>query len=131
MGGRWNSPGRPLLYASSHLSLAVLEALVHLDPGELPDDSVAFELRVRSGMSESIEPERLPEGWRTDPSRASTRAIGDAWLEAARSVVLLVPSAVVPQERNVLLDPEHPAFRKAVRVVGRSPFRFDPRLASA
>jgi RES domain-containing protein len=129
-GGRWNSSGRPVVYCSRLLSLAALEYLVHLNPMLAPDDLVAFAVEVPDVAAERLAESDLPAGW----SRrvAATREIGDRWLAASRSPVLIVPSAVlpaalVPDEVNVLINPVHPAAADA-GVVDRRPFTFDPRL---
>lgn len=128
MGGRWNSPGRPLVYASEHLSLAVLETLVHLNPERFPVNSVAYSVELPDRSVERVSRVNLSAAWTTDASFASTRAIGDAWLEEGQSLVLRVPSAVVPQEENVLINPEHPLFASSVHIASGEPFLFDPRL---
>ena len=125
-GGRWNSPGVPLVYASEHRSLAVLEMLVHLDP----QDGVrylTFRLEFDEALVERRPPDRLPSGWREEmPARAS-RAVGDAWVREGRSAMLAVPSAIVPEELNYLLNPAHPGFRTIA--IGKPVlFAFDPRL---
>lgn len=116
-GGRWNSPGRPVVYLADHPALAVLEVLVHLDvqPEDLPDDYVL--LRVA-----------LPEdGERGSATLGEARDIGDEWLESGRTPVLRVASALVPHAENFLLNPSHPAA-SAARAEASTPFRFDPRL---
>lgn len=117
-GGRWNSPGRPLVYAASTAALVVLEVRVHLDlPPELvPDDYVL--MAIETGGLEVETVETIPE----DPC-----AFGDAWLREARSPVLRVPSAIVPESANLLLNPAHPASGKA-RVISVRSFSFDRRL---
>lgn len=136
MGGRWNSPGTPLLYASAVLSLAVLEVLVHVDVDVLPADLTAYEIEFPDGLVEQIDVTRLSARWdprailegrRTFPSLDRTRAVGDAWAREARSLALAVPSAVLPIETNVLLNPEHAAAGE-LRIVATYPFTFDPRL---
>lgn len=108
-GGRWNSPGRPLVYAASTLSLAMLELLARLPTGEVPRDYVALTLEVPDDVTiDEIAPGDLP-GW-DEADQAASRAFGDAWLAAARSVLLRVPALAVPQERNALLNPRHPDF---------------------
>src|SRR5215217_6516134 len=107
-GGRWNSPGVPVVYAASHLSLAVLELLVHTDPDLLPADLVAHEVELPDDLSvERVDLATLPDDWRDVPDHPACRAIGDAWAAEARAAVLVVPSAVVPQEANWLLNPRH------------------------
>ncbi len=118
-GGRWNSPGRPMLYTAASPSLAVLEVLVHLD---LPPDLLPLDYRLLS-----IEvPDDAPR-LELDAVPQDSVATGDAFLLAGQALCLRVPSQVVPQEINTLLNPRHPAF-VGVRVVRDEPFRFDPRL---
>lgn len=121
VGGRWNSPGRPLVYTSESLALCLAECLVHI-PGRLPADYVAFKISI---PDDSIEVASLAH----DPVSplGITRTVGDAWLAEARTVALKVPSAVLPDSDNVLLNPQHPRAGE-VRVVSQQPFRFDPRL---
>lgn len=118
-GGRWNSPGRPMLYTAASPSLAVLEVLVHLDlaPDLLPLDYRLLWIYV---------PDNAPSvALDTPPGDSVT--VGDAFLAAGEALCLRVPSQVVPQEINTLINPRHPAF-VGVRVEREEPFRFDPRL---
>ena len=124
--GRWHARGRPVVYGASSAALALLETLVHVDRADLlRDDYVAIPLAVPADLVERVG--ELPPDWRAWPHPASTRRLGTAWFEAQRSVALVVPSAVVPHEWNVLLNPTHPAFHR----VGRGdpePFPVDARL---
>ena len=125
-GGRWNSSGQRLLYTSSHLSLAALEALVHFDADEVPVDLQAFAIEIPDALAtEQVNVDILPTGWARQ--EFATRAVGDEWLNAARTPVLVVPSAIVPEETNVLVNPAHPATHSVV-VVARRRFVYDPRL---
>lgn len=127
-GGRWNSTGRPVVYTSATLSLAALELLVHVDREELPDDLVALGIKVPARAWDlGVRPGKLPDDWRQGPNRPECRRIGDEWLEAGAALLLRVPSAVVPQEENVLLNPRHPDVAE-VRVISSEPFRLDRRL---
>lgn len=126
-GGRWNSPGRAVVYASATLSLAALETLAHAERGASGRDWVAFSVEVPARRVLELRDEDLPEDWRDRPSSPGARAVGDAWLAQAASVALLVPSVLVPQERNVLLNPAHPEFGEVV-IGPATPFRFDARL---
>ena len=114
-GGRWNKPGRPMVYLADHPALAALEVRVHLDlPFELlPADYVLMCVSV-------------PEPVALDLS-GTTVATGDAWLQSAHSVTAHVPSVLVPHARNVLLNPLHPDALQA-EILAIEPFRFDPRL---
>lgn len=109
-GGRWNSPGRPLIYAAETFSGALLEALVHANLGRLPRTQAMIEITIPDAIAiESLTGEKLP-GWDAEDQIAS-RAFGDQWLAGKRSAVLLVPGAVTGgRERNVLINPEHADF---------------------
>lgn len=124
VGGRWNSPGRPLVYASESLALCLAECLVHVT-GRLPADYLAFRMELPDDAVEVLDAERLPSGWQADVGY--TRAIGDQWLAQRRSLALAVPSAVLPDSTNLLIDPLHPRAG-AIAVREGQPFRFDPRL---
>ncbi|PLR24387.1 RES domain-containing protein [Caulobacter zeae] len=118
-GGRWNSPGRPMLYTAASPSLAVLEVLVHLD---LPPDLLPLDYRLLWIHVPDDAPSLVLEAVPRD-----SVAAGDAFLSAGAALCLRVPSQVVPQEINTLINPRHPAFA-AVRVEREEAFRFDPRL---
>jgi RES domain-containing protein len=117
-GGRWNSPGRPLVYAASTAALALLEVRVHLDlpPELLPDDYVLMTIDLRELPTEEVTyMPAIPEDY------------GDVWLREQRTPVLKVPSAIIPESSNLLLNPNHPAATEA-RVTETRRFEFDPRL---
>jgi RES domain-containing protein len=128
-GGRWNSKGVTVAYGSATLSLAALEYLVHAELKLLSAISlVSCDMSWPDDLTvEAIAPADLPRGWRKTPAPPTLAALGDAWVRERRSAILLVPSAVVPSENNVLLNPNHP---DAGRIAYRSPapFSFDPRL---
>jgi RES domain-containing protein len=127
-GGRWNNAGTAVVYTAQSQSLAALEMLVHLDSSELLEKYVLLGADFDQSLIRSIEPSALPRNWRSDPAPASLRSIGDDWILAGTSVVLRVPSALVPEENNYLLNPGHCDFAR-VRVGKPVAFRFDPRLA--
>jgi RES domain-containing protein len=123
-GGRWNSRGTRVVYTSATLSLAALENLVHLNP-PVPLKYVAFSIKFDGRLVEKLT--TLPEEWQEEPPPASTQFIGDLWVKQARSAVLELPSVIIPDEANYLLNPAHPDFRKIVIGIPK-PFSFDPRL---
>jgi RES domain-containing protein len=126
-GGRWNSRDRAAVYTSSRLSLAALELLVHTDVPLVPSDLVACEIEIPDDLAiESVDPAELPNDWRL-PNHLGCRAIGDKWLDEGRTAVLRVPSAVVPEEWNYIINPKRRAA-KAIGVVRRRKFSFDSRL---
>lgn len=127
-GGRWNPPGHAVVYGSATLSLALLEVLVHADWDLLPAEMVAFPIEVPAEVRTlRIAVDALPTTWRQSPPPAELAELGRRWLETGDSAVLEVPSAVVPQESNVLLDPRHPDFRRLL-IGPAEPFLVDPRL---
>jgi len=125
-GGRWNSRGMPVIYASSTQSLAALESLVHLNPPVL-FRYVAFRIRFDEALLDTVPRKSLPEDWSAQPPAAASKIIGDRWVRNARSAVLSVPSTIIPSETNYLLNPAHPDFRK-ISIGKAEPFAFDPRL---
>lgn len=125
-GGRWNSAGRAVVYTAATTSLAILEIIVHADARLLPH-YVAIPVHFNDDLVEVIEPGLLPGGWRTHPSPFGLKRIGDQWIDSMRTAVLRVPSAVVPQEWNYLLNPKHPDFA-AVEIGAPVPLETDTRL---
>lgn len=126
VGGRWNSPGLPLVYASESLALCLAECLVHL-PGRLPADYHAFRLELPADATEQLDVARLKADWATDTGY--TRAIGDQWILQSRSLALVVPSVVLAESSNIIINPAHADIDR-VTVTGQ-PFQFDPRLRPA
>jgi RES domain-containing protein len=127
-GGRWNSPGLPVVYASSTLSLAILELLVHTDPDLIPRDLQAFEIDCPGSLAaEVLDARSLPSNWRNIPNHPVCRALGDEWLKRGDHPLLGVPSAVVPEELNYLINPAHPDAA-LIQVVRARAFSFDERL---
>jgi RES domain-containing protein len=116
-GGRWNSPGRPVVYLADHPALAALEVRVHLDlPFELvPADFVLMQVEVPAAV--------VSDG----DAPANTIAWGNAWLTEAETATVRVPSVLIPYAWNVLLNPRHLDATKA-KILGIQPFQFDPRL---
>ncbi len=127
-GGRWNPPGYYVVYTSGSLSLAALEFCVNLehDAGVLPLAAVSAEVSDLVKVL-SVRLEDLASDWRTYPAPPSAQQIGARWIAAAESAVLSAPSVVIPGERNYLLNPAHPQFRKIV-IYKPEPFGFDPRM---
>ena len=116
-----------MAYASSSSALAVLEVLVHLEnPAPLPSYSMVV-ASVPDDLVEDLDVTLLPAHWSTSPVPPETQAIGDEWVRSGRSLVLRVPGAVVTHANNLLINPEHPDFRR-FGVESIDPFTFDPRL---
>lgn len=120
-GGRWNSPGKPALYTAQHLSLASLEYLVHVDFDNLPLDLVWLKIEVPDAalLEEFANP--------VAPNERDAATYGDSWLRSGRSLGLVVPSAVLSVEKNVIINPLH-STAGIVQIVESAPFEFDARL---
>ncbi len=129
--GRWAHAGVPVVYTAESASLAVVEMLVRMDPEDAPNHYVLIGATIPDEVPRSIltVPD-LPENWRAYPPPESTRALGDQWLADGKTAVLMVPSTVVPQEGNYLLNPVHPDMAR-IAIDQPDPFAFDPRLWSA
>jgi RES domain-containing protein len=105
-----------MVYTSEHVSLALLEMIVHAD-SSLMANYVVIPVSFEESLVTSIDPSTLPNDWRQYPSPFALKKIGDDWLEARSSPVLRVPSAIVPGEWNYLINPEHEKFK--IIVVGK------------
>ncbi len=119
-GGRWNSVGLPLVYTSQHLSLCLLEQLVHLSPSLFPSNWVAIKIEI----PDSIKGEEI---FALPRNEVDAKTIGDDWIRSNQSLFLKVPSSIIHSEYNVLINPSHPDLKK-VRVMETSPFIIDARL---
>jgi RES domain-containing protein len=126
--GRWHTKGHPVVYCSEDPSTALLETLVHLEI-DIEDRPEFFQvLKIESAQDVSLEKvdiERLGLNWQDDLIRS--RSAGDHWLRSQASLLLLVPSVLVPERRNYLVNPLHPES-KSLRITGRYSHPFDGRL---
>jgi len=108
--------------------LAVLEFFVHVNRNRAVKDLVLTSAEIPHDIRiERVEVSNLPAGWRESPTPEYLYSIGNDWITKHLSAVLAVPSAVIPQEDNYLLNPAHPDF-KHIRINRPSPFSFDPRI---
>ena len=127
-GGRWNPIGVAVVYTSSSLALAAFELLVHLGVRVTPKPLIAIPADIPDEISiESVQQGQLPNNWRDDPPPLVLADIGKRWIGSGQSAVLKVPSAVIDEEWNYLLNPEHPDFTQ-IEIGITKPFRFDARL---
>lgn len=126
-GGRWNSPGRRVIYAAETYSAAMLETLVHLSHPSPPPGFQFVRIEIPDRVAvEKVDATNLP-GW-GDLDMKASRAFGDRWYDERRSAVLLVPSVVTfGPEMNVILNAEHPGFRH-IKADSPRPVQWDARL---
>lgn len=127
-GGRWNSKGKACVYLASSVSLAMLEVMVHLEDYQLLDEYSLLEVAFDEEALMRLPYDRLPDDWLVEPAPASTAAIGDSWLDSQSSLVLAVPSVVVPRETNYLVNPEHTDFKAIADGAHEIGFSPDKRL---
>ena len=127
-GGRWNPPGVPVVYTSETISLAALEALVHMDREDAPLDLVVIPVDIPDKVDiAEVTVRMLPADWRSTPAPTRLQQLGANWVRTGKTAVLSVPSVLVPRERNYVFNPEHPDFASVKR--GKpEPFVLDPRL---
>ena len=126
-GGRWNSRGMRVVYASTSLALAAVETFVNLEPNLQPKDLVSIEGELPEELEIGrLDPKTLPPDWHKTRDE-SLRRFGDEWIRAGRTMALLVPSAAIRGEWNVLLNPIHADFQK-VTFGKTAPFDFDARM---
>ncbi|USX27707.1 RES family NAD+ phosphorylase [Oxalobacteraceae bacterium OTU3CINTB1] len=129
-GGRWNGKGVPMVYAATTIALATLETLAHL--GENIAIRNAFLVRIDVPAQvwksrQTITAGELPPTWLAEPPGSTSIDAGNAWLASRACALLLVPSVIVPEEYNVLINPLHPLANKLTASVVRQ-YVYDPRL---
>jgi RES domain-containing protein len=130
-GFRWNSRNTHLVYTAESRALAILEIAVHLDLSEdLPADRFIVKIDIPDRIQIiEIKNEDLPNNWNAKPPALETQYIGDDFVREKQAAVLKVPSSVVHEEFNYLLNPNHPDAAE-IKVISANPFHFDSRLQS-
>lgn len=114
-GGRWNSPGVHVVYASRSLAMAAQEKYVYLPkpvPGALK--FIKFAIDFGGAAVERLDFTKLPPDWAASPPSSTTQALGDKWYNSLSTPILALPGAIIPDEENYLLNPAHPAFKSLV-----------------
>ena len=124
-GGRWNSPGVPMVYTASVAAQAMLEMLVHADATILSLSYVLIPVSIEDRYITRLDRSILPSNWTNN--RNATRQLGDAWVTEAASVVLSVSSAVLATDDNYLLNPAHRDM-KHLKIGKPQPLLIDDRL---
>lgn len=129
-GGRWTPVGYRVVHFASTAALAVLERLVHTSAEHIGDALVLTPIDIPDTLHvTTVLEQTLPRKWRTTPAPEALQRIGLAWLLGAETALLSVPSAIVPHERNLLINPAHADFRR-MKAGKPEPFVFDRRLLS-
>jgi RES domain-containing protein len=126
-GGRWNHVLTACLYTAESRSLAVLEYTVNVNIDDIPRALSLITLEIPDWSIDIFNEAQLPGDWKTAPAPASTRDFGTAWLKAAGNLVMKVPSTVVPEEWNLVINPLHPAIREC-KIIDVKDFIYDVRI---
>jgi len=127
-GGRWNPAGVPVIYAAESLSLAALEIIVHLEREQLLYHRyVKIPVTFKNSLVYTLPRKKLPEDWDSLPPSESTQKMGRKWIEQAKHAILKIPSTVIREEHNYLINPAHPDF-SAIEIGKPRRFEFDQRL---
>lgn len=128
-GGHWNSVGTAALYAGATVELCALEKWVHIDDDGIDADLVlvSIELPEGPGLCRQVRPEELPHGWDDVPVSVHAQKFGTRFLEACEQLYMCVPSVIIPEACNYVINPEHPAYGQVKLEIARD-FCFDPRM---
>jgi RES domain-containing protein len=126
-GGRWNSVGVRVVYTAGSISLAVLELLVHLNDTDVLRSYSKCSVSFDESLITSLTLAKLPPKWRESPAPTVLQALGDEWISSRSSVVLKIPSAIIEDESNYLINPEHKDFG-LLDLGAPEPFDLDARL---
>ncbi len=127
-GGRWNNKDTYVVYTAESRALALLEAVVHI--GKVPAEGFCIAtIDIPDNSIEIFQAEKLPGDWQTNPPPNYLKAIGDYFIKSKKYLALAIPSAIMMEEHNYLLNPMHPDFKK-VKIISERPIRVDDRLFS-
>jgi RES domain-containing protein len=125
-GARWNIAGTSMLYTAENISLSTLELLVHIGFGDIQDFYHLLLISIPDDAAlKEIQPGKLKVNWQEDEDYTSF--MGTAFLRDNQNLILKVPSAIISEEHNYLINPNHPDFNK-VKIKKSRPFIFDKRL---
>ena len=130
LANRWNRGGQKVIYCTSSRSLASLELLVHRSK-IIPQESyvmLVISIHKPKHVITNIPLSQLPENWRSIGAFGTLQKTGAFWYDSQTSLVLRIPSIVIPEEQNYMINTEHPAFRKHVSILRREDYFWDKRL---
>jgi len=126
-GGRWNNKGTPVVYAAGSQSLAILEVAVHVESENQLKNYSLFEVTFDDSLVTTLPQEQWPDDWQNDPAPSSTKKIGDEWVASQDSLILQVPSTIVTDTPNFIINPYHPDLHK-LQISGAIPYPIDSRI---
>jgi RES domain-containing protein len=126
-GGRWNSKGTPLLYTCVSQSLCVLEIAVRLSVIDVPDGLKLVTIKIKDSIIGKVEEKQLPKDWQKFPHLRATQIFGDELISTSKNKAFLIPSAIVPAEHNLIVNPKN-ITKKEIEIVSIDDFYIDERL---
>ena len=126
-GGRWNPVGYPMVYTAQNLSLGILELIVHLDDDGDISSFVTIPVVFDSALVRILAKSQMPKNWNSLPISGQSQMVGKKWIEKKQSLVLQVPSSVVPSESNFLINPLHPELSQ-LEIGSAQPLHIDQRI---
>ncbi|MEC5146863.1 RES family NAD+ phosphorylase [Chitinophaga sp. 212800010-3] len=127
-GGRWNSPGHAIVYTAGSRALSALEVLVHIPLKNIIQDFCIATIHIPDDIAIKVLTKHdLPSGWQSLAPSPELQHIGDEWIDASRYAVLRIPSVIIADEHNYLINPQHPEAAN-ITITNTQPFTFDPRL---
>lgn len=127
-GGRWNSSGHSVTYTASSLALALVEIIPGLRKNSVPKGFVSLYISINNTVSKrEITLDEFPRNWEKEKTQNWFIETGDQWIQDKKELLLVVPSVIIPEEKNILINPHHPEIEK-VEIKTIKPFRVDPRF---
>lgn len=127
-GNRWNSKGTEMIYTAESRALAMAEVAVHLTLANIPSDYMMIELEIPDTIKiNTLKSDKLPLDWNDHPPGIHTQKIGDEFIDSGKACVLKVPSAVVKDDFNFLINPHHKDLKK-IKIISITDFPFDKRI---
>lgn len=126
-GGRWNNKGQKAVYVADSLALATLEIMVHAIVYEDLYSYLYFEVQFSQDLVRTSDGASLPRNWRKDPAPTACKQFGDKWLESKSKPILKVPTVVLPEGYNYIINPDHPDFEQ-IKINEPKPFNLDSRI---
>lgn len=126
-GGRWNSVNVAMVYTSQNIALATFETLSHIRTGGLPFNRFLVQIDIPDHIWARRQTATPPGGWDAVPAGRAGRMYGDDWITGRRSALLVVPSVIIPEENNILINPLHSDAGK-IKAQTRKKWLYDPRF---
>jgi RES domain-containing protein len=128
--GRWHTVGRTIVYTSQSLALAALEVLVQVDRDLVPSDLIQVEIDIPEDLDiRQIDIKELPKNWKSYPAPPALQERGNSWRAEGLTPVLQVPSSLIPEEANFLINPQHENAHR-VKITSTKRFAYDSRLTT-